>query len=80
MVLKKNPIHPYEMMIFIFHIVTYVMTFFQMSPWLWKESVFRFHPIYTEHNKCLNILHGFSEEMIRGAIHNFSRIILNSDS
>ncbi|RMX53149.1 hypothetical protein pdam_00021920 [Pocillopora damicornis] len=36
----------------------------QRSPWLWPDIVYFLTPSGREHNHCLNILHGFTNEII----------------
>ena len=35
----------------------------QRSPWLWPNFVYYFTPSGREHNRCLNILHAFTNKV-----------------
>ena len=40
----------------------------QRSPWLWYDALYNLMPSGREHNKCLKILHGFTNKV--STIHN----------
>lgn len=56
------------------------MTFFRMTdiigkrqrmPWMWPDWIFKWLPIGREHDRCLKIIHQFTEKVIQERVQMF---------
>lgn len=45
------------------------------SPWLWNDALYRWTPSGREHDKCLQIIHGFTNKVVENPAHFFAVLL-----